>query len=406
MALRLRRGTDAQRGTITPAEGELIYTTDTKKIYAGDGSSVGGNIVSGINNVLEDVTPQLGGTLDTNSQNIQGVGNIDITGTITASGTITATNFVGDYKGSIVGDDSSILVDAVNSKITGVVDTSSVTATSIAGTLTGTVNGTLNGSVNGTLTGDVVGSVFADDSTVMVDAISKRFTGERFTGPLVGSVTGNAAGDHTGTFNGAITATGTLDGDVTGSVFADDSTLMIDGINTHITAINITSTGTLKSTAFIEGVNAKFVGSSTHASLELRNNNGASALADDATVGRLIFGEDDSGAYWTLEGTKNFLNVFPNPTGTPNYGQFIQFWKDGRLQIRGETGSSGFDGISRAPAAVLEVYGNAQVTQELLLGNMTTTERDALTAANGMIIYNTTLNKFQGYENGAWANLI
>ena len=101
MALRLRRGTDAQRGTITPAEGELIYTTDTKKIYAGDGSSVGGNIVSGINNVLEDVTPQLGGTLDTNSQNIQGVGNIDITGTITASGTITATNFVGDYKGSI-----------------------------------------------------------------------------------------------------------------------------------------------------------------------------------------------------------------------------------------------------------------------------------------------------------------
>ena len=52
------------------------------------------------------------------------------------------------------------------------------------------------------------------------------------------------------------------------------------------------------------------------------------------------------------------------------------------------------------------MYGNAQVTQELLLGNMTTTERDALTAANGMIIYNTTLNKFQGYENGAWANLI
>ena len=40
------------------------------------------------------------------------------------------------------------------------------------------------------------------------------------------------------------------------------------------------------------------------------------------------------------------------------------------------------------------------------MGNLTTTERDALTAANGMIIYNTTLNKFQGYENGAWANLI
>ena len=42
----------------------------------------------------------------------------------------------------------------------------------------------------------------------------------------------------------------------------------------------------------------------------------------------------------------------------------------------------------------------------MLLGNMDTTARDALTGANGMIIYNTTDNKFQGYENGSWANLI
>jgi hypothetical protein len=39
-------------------------------------------------------------------------------------------------------------------------------------------------------------------------------------------------------------------------------------------------------------------------------------------------------------------------------------------------------------------------------GSLTTAERDALAAANGMVIYNTTDNKFQGYENGAWANLI
>lgn len=42
MALRLRRGTDAERLLITPLEGELLYTTDTKKIYVGDGTTLGG----------------------------------------------------------------------------------------------------------------------------------------------------------------------------------------------------------------------------------------------------------------------------------------------------------------------------------------------------------------------------
>ena len=37
--------------------------------------------------------------------------------------------------------------------------------------------------------------------------------------------------------------------------------------------------------------------------------------------------------------------------------------------------------------------------------SLTTTERDALTAANGMLIYNSTLNKFLGYENGAWVDM-
>ena len=42
-----------------------------------------------------------------------------------------------------------------------------------------------------------------------------------------------------------------------------------------------------------------------------------------------------------------------------------------------------------------------------LIPAYTETQRDAIsTATEGMIIYNTTLNKFQGYENGSWANLI
>ena len=49
MALKLRRGSEAIRGTITPSEGELIYTQDTKQVFVGDGSTLGGiRVTSGV----------------------------------------------------------------------------------------------------------------------------------------------------------------------------------------------------------------------------------------------------------------------------------------------------------------------------------------------------------------------
>jgi hypothetical protein len=41
----------------------------------------------------------------------------------------------------------------------------------------------------------------------------------------------------------------------------------------------------------------------------------------------------------------------------------------------------------------------------LRLASFTTTERNTLAAQNGDLIYNTTLNKFQGYQNGTWVNI-
>lgn len=42
MPLQFRRGTNAERLTITPAVGEPIWTTNTNRLYVGDGSTVGG----------------------------------------------------------------------------------------------------------------------------------------------------------------------------------------------------------------------------------------------------------------------------------------------------------------------------------------------------------------------------
>jgi len=82
MSLKLRRGTNAQRIVITPAEGELIYTTDTKKLYVGDGSTGGGVAVdtsgSALTDIVQDTSPQLGGNLDLNGHSIISTSNNDI----------------------------------------------------------------------------------------------------------------------------------------------------------------------------------------------------------------------------------------------------------------------------------------------------------------------------------------
>lgn len=113
MSLRIRRGTEAQRLGATFDLGEIVWATDTQKLFVGDGVSAGGkNILatsagtglvwntstqrldfngsgSGILSVSADTNPTLGGPLNLNTRSITGSGNINITGTITA------TQFVG-----------------------------------------------------------------------------------------------------------------------------------------------------------------------------------------------------------------------------------------------------------------------------------------------------------------------
>lgn len=52
-----------------------------------------------------------------------------------------------------------------------------------------------------------------------------------------------------------------------------------------------------------------------------------------------------------------------------------------------------------------EFQGVTATTGTVRLANLTTTERNALTAANGDMVYNITDSKLQGYQAGAWINL-
>ena len=54
LSVQLRRGTAAQNSTFTGSVGELIYTTDTKKLFVHDGTTVGGVEIGAVSSLADD----------------------------------------------------------------------------------------------------------------------------------------------------------------------------------------------------------------------------------------------------------------------------------------------------------------------------------------------------------------
>jgi hypothetical protein len=226
MALRLRRGTNAERLTITPVESELIYTTDTKELWIGDGVTVGGNKIGGlIPQFLSDLTnvdadsPLIGQVLKWNGSNwvatddddtgvVEGsnyrINIIDDNSTImvdSSTGTFTGT-FVGDGSGLInlpISLDGSGIVEGSNYRINIVDDGSTILVNTSTGTFTGNGSGLTNlpsiFELNDVFSftppddGDIlifdginfvpqkIRRIEGDDSTVILDARTNTFTG-------------------------------------------------------------------------------------------------------------------------------------------------------------------------------------------------------------------------------------
>jgi hypothetical protein len=265
------------------AQGEPLYVTDDQRLYIGDGTTVGGVAVTGYTN--EDAIDAVGGALVAGSHT-NGIsftygstqdaanridaqidlssysGNVSIDGSLTVSGDLQASAF----KGSIFADNSTLLVDAVSGTIPYSVISGIPTALSEFTNDVGYIrvadiaDGTVTIDVNNT--GDLVGSVYGDDSTLLVDStnsvipasvVSGTFTGNvvgnvlgNITGvvngtagsSLLGDVTGNLTGNVNGNVTGNLTgnSTGFHTGDVKGSIFASDSSLMVDAIDSRLSA--------------------------------------------------------------------------------------------------------------------------------------------------------------------------
>ena len=118
MPLQIRRGTTAQRLAITPLTGELIHDTTTGQLFVGNGTTLGGVTTTGIS--TEDAADTAASLFSTGSHSGITFAYNDAAGRIDATVTVAATGpFDGDLTGSVFADNSTMLVDAVSGQIKG-----------------------------------------------------------------------------------------------------------------------------------------------------------------------------------------------------------------------------------------------------------------------------------------------
>jgi hypothetical protein len=449
MALRLRRGTNSERGLITPADGELVYTTDTKRLYIGDGTTSGGNPV-------DTAGTAFGSNVDLNNYDLTGTGNINITGSITATGNITADGNLTLGGNLVIGDAASDTVSFLAKVESHVLP--DVNGARNLGSSTNKFNQIWANTIH--VTDDIISpsvnaNIVADDSTVLLNKATGALNA---SGELKGSI---KADDNTsfynsatkavvagqGTFSGVVQANsfiGSIVGDVQGTVFGDDSTVLVDGINGTLSNGTLTfSEGVLDITSQA-GIGKRLtIGTSTDTETQGINFKAGSVAGRIIEVESLANGTDSSGI--TFQVSRGTLASKTTLSGGDSLGSIKFTGNDGTnvdtvssmIQWSVEDGATPSDGVlpgkvyilatpdngstwkgvtvdsagrlcingTGIATAELDVTGNSVVSGYSKFGNLTTVERDALTAEMGMVIYNTTDNKFQGRTGVAWVDL-
>jgi hypothetical protein len=426
MSLRIRRGTDLQRQSITFDPGEVVYTTDTKKLFIGDGATAGGiNVLAtmaGSSVVYNSTTNALdfnpSGLTTTNiaeGNNLYYTSNrakdaaaqiFTAAGAPTASGTITGTispstltlnSTIGLVQGErivISGGGLGGGLTAGTYYVCAVTNSTRITiSTTQALALAGTaITSFTTATISGTWTagGTDTGITFVYDNINRVMSVTSNGLGitsvSQDTSPQLGGNLSLNSRNITGTgninINGSVTASS-----VTANSITSTASIPVGFVNSPIYLGSGSTPNSL--VTYSAGQFAVLTGltnGSTTSSITSRISRGSltsptTVLPGDATS--LIQGQAYDGTNYIDAGGFGVL-VDPNSTvSTGNVsGVFVVVLPVG----------AGISVLSFDTKGVLSV----PVVQT---GSFTTTTRNALTPAVGMMIYNTTTNKFQGYQN-------
>ena len=197
--------TGSERSNISQLlEGAFIYNSDNNRIEVWNGSSwqpasAGG--ASGISNVVDDPTPELGGNLNINGKFITGTGGANITGVVTATtfsgsgGSLTSIP-AGQLTGTV---DDARLTTVSSSKLSGSLPAiSGASLTDLTGASSGTYGSTSETPVitvdsNGRITGIATAAISSGGggSVTSVNLSSSGGTLTPSGGPITGSGTLN-----------------------------------------------------------------------------------------------------------------------------------------------------------------------------------------------------------------------
>ena len=364
MSLRIRRGTEAQRTGVPFDNGELVYTTDTKQLWIGDGVTAGGSPVVGSNitgygltfNATSKRIEVAGLTADDISN---GINNKffstdlaqDAAAALFAAGT--HTNITFQYDDTLNKINATVTLDGI-----GLTDIVNDTSPSLGGDLDLNSND-ITGSGNINITGDITG---------------------------VGNVTVSGIFD-----NGVLT----IDNDA----ITSESSILTFGASTTPIGLIINSSADIDGCDFRSVTNAS-AGPNIAFSAVRGSIISPTVVTVGDTVGQIRFqGYQNTPVGFTqanLVTINSVLTVAGDGASILPRGKLQLLVANGPNPANAATAEFDKDGVFSAPI--------------MKPGSYTTIDRDALTPSVGMMIYNTTDNKFQGYQNTSgttleWVNL-
>jgi hypothetical protein len=278
MSLQIRRGIDSQRTGVIFDEGEISWTTDTKKLYVGDGSTAGG-----VNVIASAAGTGLTWNNTTQTLNFSGAGLGLTTDVVTEGVTYGRVYFTNARAQTAVSSMFTTLGTApTTGNVTGAISPSQITVSGGTSGMNPYIPFTVTGTGGQGLTAGtyyictIVDASHITLSSTLLLAQAGTVIATFTTGSITGTTysAGGGGGDVYFTYNPTnqtISANVTLDGVGITSVSQDTSPAL--GGNLTLNGYNISGTGNISITgALSTSGTANFSGLATLASASITNN--------------------------------------------------------------------------------------------------------------------------------------